>query len=273
MFELKGRSVLVTGASGGIGAATALAFAREGARVALVARRAEKLKQVGDKIRAEGGTAVEIAADVADRADALRAAKAAEKALGGVDVLVNNAGINDYLLFSKQRLEAVEDIVRVNFLGAAAMTYALLPGMLERRSGHVVNVASTAGLRGIPYSAAYSASKFALVGFTEALRVELRGSGVTLTAFCPGTVLTELAEKALAKDPALARSVRRAAKTPEQAAARIVRATRRREPEVVFGEVPGPILKLARLAPGFSDWLTHRIYRRYKSFFAGPEAP
>lgn len=264
MFELAGRNVVITGASSGIGWSAALAYSAAGARVALLARRAEKLRELGDLVRARGGVSFEAACDVSDRGQALEAVRKARAALGPIDVLVNNAGVNEYLRFAEQDFAAVEEIVRVNFLGAAAMTYAVLPEMLERRTGHILNVASLAGLRGVPFMAAYCASKFALVGFTESLRVELYGTGVTLTAFCPGTVKTPMAEKALT-DPAIARKLR--IKTPEAVAERMVDATRRRLPEVVYGEVPGAVLKLAKFAPGFADWATHKVYSRLQSLF------
>jgi len=259
--ELAGKSVLVTGASSGIGWETAVAFARKGARLALLARRQEKLAELARSLRPLGPEPLLLAADVRRCQDCASAVERTLAAYGRLDILVNNAGINEYRPFVKQSIESMESIIRTNVLGVLYMLRAALPPMLQQKQGHVVNIASLAGHLGVPGMAVYCASKFAIVGLTQALRTELYRTGVTLTAFCPGTVATPMAAEAL-KDPRVARMVR--AKSPADVAERIVRACVRRTPEVLYGEMPGAVLKIARFFPRLSDWATYTAIRRYR---------
>jgi len=198
-----GHVALVTGASRGIGAAIARAVAARGAAVLLTAREAESCEPVAAELRGAGGRAECLALDVADEgslAAALARVTELEAQWGPVDWLVNNAGIAESAPFAGPEVEAlVRRQMEVNFHGARRLAEALVPGMKERGYGRVVNVASSAGLRGYAYVSAYCASKFALVGWTLAAAAELAGSGVALGAVCPHYVDT----------PMLARSVER----------------------------------------------------------------
>lgn len=253
---LRGKIVLLTGASSGIGWETARALSAAGARLALVARRADKLEEL---VRLCPGSRA-YPFDVSDAAGAAGLVARVEKDLGPLDVLINNAGVASFARFEEQDLDDVERLMRVNYLGAAALMRAALPGMLARRSGHVVNVASIAGLFGMPYIAAYAASKFALVGLTEAMRREHYGSGVDFTAFCPGTVETPMTSEVLA-DETLKRSGPKPKSAAEIARA-ILRCCERRPREVVIGEAPGFLVHAARFIPGIADWATHRVVSR-----------
>lgn len=187
----QGTTTVITGASRGIGRCVALAAAAKGARVGLIARDKADLESVLAETGGQGAIAV---ADVADP-EALPAALAALKAeLGPVDVLVANAGIGSYGAFVDITADEIEHIVRVNVLGTAHAIRAVLPGMIERRRGHIVTIGSIAGRLGSPFEAIYSATKFAAVGLTEALVVELEPYGIGVSMVNPGPVATHFGE-------------------------------------------------------------------------------
>jgi short-subunit dehydrogenase len=187
LTSVRNRSVLITGASSGIGRAIAERAAVEGARVALVARHEQALDEVATSIRSLGGTAHVIACDVTDRAASLAAADRAEELLGGIDVAVINAGVGRHRLLVEHDLDNAERIIHTNVLGALYFAHALAPRMLSRGEGWLVFVASIGGLIPLPGEAVYSASKFALVGLAESLALELEPTVQVLT-LCPGMV-------------------------------------------------------------------------------------
>ena len=194
------RSVLVTGASSGIGMATAVAFGAAGARVALVARRRAELEAVAARIVADGGHAVAVPADVTDPAQVAAAFDAATSACGPVDVVVNNAGILRPAPVADLTTDDLTAMLRVNLFGALYVMQAAVARMRPRDAGTIVNVASLAGRRGVTPLGGYCATKFALVGLTEALRTELDGSGVHVSLVLPGVVDTPMVE-AVEHDP------------------------------------------------------------------------
>ena len=186
-MEIKGANVVITGASSGIGRATALEFARRGANVVLAARRADLLENVAEQCRSAGVAAVPIATDVSKKEDCAALIARA----GRVDILVNNAGFGILDRIEDARSGDFEAMMATNYFGSVYCTRAVLPQMLERRSGSIVIVASIAGLMGYARMGAYCATKFALVGFAEALRDEVVGRGVQVALVCPGTTETE----------------------------------------------------------------------------------
>ena len=190
-MELKGAVVVVTGASSGIGESTALAFAKAGSRVVLAARRKERLDDLAEKIGSKGGTALAVRCDVSDpdQVDSLPAV--VEGAFGRCDVLVNNAGVRGAGEFATLTYEQIQDIVRVNLLGVMYCSRAFLPGMQRRRRGHIVNVASLAGRFAAPGAAVYSATKHAVVAFSEALSYDAADHHVLVTSVNPAFVDTE----------------------------------------------------------------------------------
>ena len=187
----EGSVVMVTGASRGIGRAVANALGRRGARLGLLARSSGDLERV---LAESGGRGVCVVADVGDRTAVEAGVQRIVDELGDVDVLVNNAGIGAYGPFVDTDPEVFERLMRVNYLGTVYPTHAVLPAMLRRGSGHVVNVSSVAGRFGSPFEAAYAATKFAVAGMTEALSIELHGSGVHASLVNPGLVDTDFFE-------------------------------------------------------------------------------
>jgi NAD(P)-dependent dehydrogenase (short-subunit alcohol dehydrogenase family) len=193
---LSGRHALITGANRGIGAAVARTLSEAGASVTLMVRDAARAQEVADALV---GPRVVMVADVTDRAASLAACAEAAAALGPVDILVNNAGSAESALFMKTDVAMFERMIAVHLMAAVHTTHAVLPSMLERRSGQIVNVASIAGLWGAPYITAYASAKHALVGFTRALALEVASRGVAVNAVCPGYTDTELVQEAIAR--------------------------------------------------------------------------
>jgi short-subunit dehydrogenase len=229
---LLGKVCVVTGASGGIGEASARALARGGATVVLAARRRERLEAIAEDIRGAGGEAVTVATcDVGDggQVEALRDRVRSEH--GRCDVLVNNAGIPGGGPFAETSLDQIERVNRVNFLGVLTCTKVFLP-MLMASKGHVVNIASLAGRYALPGAAVYAATKHAVVAFSESLYHELATDGVMVTSVNPGIVATEgffPEDSLLWKDPVVSRFVMR----PEKVAEVVVSVVRdRKGPEV-----------------------------------------
>lgn len=196
--RLDGTAALITGASSGIGAATAVALAGQGARVALVARRRDRLAAVEGAVRAAGGEAQVVEADISDREQAQRAVERAADMLGRLDTVVNNAGIMLLGPVAGSRVEDWEQMIALNLLGSLYVTHAALPHLLAaaqdapRGVADVVNISSTAGRVARPGAAVYALTKFGLTAFAESLRQELVTRRVRVSVIEPGTVDTEL---------------------------------------------------------------------------------
>jgi NADP-dependent 3-hydroxy acid dehydrogenase YdfG len=193
--------VIVTGASSGIGEAFAREMARRGWKVGLIARRADLLAAIVAEVRAAGGTAAAEVADVTDRAQTEAACARLEAELGPCDLLVANAGYGKTSSMKKLPIDAIIGMSRLNYEGAVFAAAAVLPGMLERRAGRLAVVSSVAANRGLPASGGYSASKAAVSTLWEAMRIDLRGTGVHCTTIHPGFVESPLNEKNKFKMP------------------------------------------------------------------------
>jgi short-subunit dehydrogenase len=197
------KTVLITGASSGIGKGLALEIALRGARLGLIARREDVLNEIVNEIRAQNGTAIAAAADVRDANAMKQAAERIRTELGPIDVLIANAGVGSTDLVAKLDPQVVADVLNINVLGAVNSVAAVLPEMIERKSGQLVAIASLAGYRGLPKSAAYCASKAALSSFFESMRIDLRHTGVTVSVIYPGFIKTPLTSGRQAKMPYL----------------------------------------------------------------------
>lgn len=199
MGRFDGAVAVVTGGGQGIGAAIANALAAEGAAVVVAARRSDRIAHVATEIRGAGGKSWAVHCDVTDPGSVNDLAKAASRHAGAVDILVNNAGVAHSAPLAKTSLDDWNRVLAVNATGTFLCTRAFLSGMLERKRGSIVNVASVAGLAGARYIAAYAAAKHAVIGLTESVAAEIEGTGVTCNAVCPGFVDTEMTEESIAR--------------------------------------------------------------------------
>lgn len=265
MPDFAGRRIVLTGASEGIGRALALALATQGASLVLAARDAARLETLAQECRARGGQAVAIATDVTSEHDLDWLVSEALRAFGGIDVLVHNAGITMWSRFDALAdLSIFERVLEVNYLAPVRLTALALPHLKQSR-GLIVAVASLAGLTGVPERSAYAASKHALIGFFESLRIELAQSGVDVSIVAPDFVVSEIHKRAIGPDgQPLGASPMMQSKimTADDCAARIVRAIDRRERLVVMsarGRL-GRWLKL--IAPQAIDRIAARAIRQ-----------
>lgn len=193
MQNLKGKTAIITGAGRGIGRATAIAFAKEGINLGLVGRTRENLEKVAAEVK-EYDVQVTIAtANVSDNESVTSAIEAIKSERGAIDILINNAGVGKFGKFLELSPEEFKNMIDVNLMGAYYVTRSVLPGMIEQNSGDIINISSTAGERGGAVTAAYSASKFGLIGLSDSLMQEVRKHNIRVTALTPSTVATDLA--------------------------------------------------------------------------------
>lgn len=192
-ISLKGKKAIITGAGKGIGRETALALAKEGVSLGLLARTEEDLKKVAAEVKEDGVEVAIATADVSSNEQVTTAIDTLLSELGSVDILINNAGIAKFGGFMELEVEEWERIIQVNLLGMYYVTRAVLPKMIEQKSGDIINLSSTAGEKGGPVTSAYSASKFGVLGLTESLAMEARKHDIRVTALTPSTVVTDLA--------------------------------------------------------------------------------
>jgi 3-oxoacyl-[acyl-carrier protein] reductase len=191
MFDLTGKGALVTGASGGIGWAIAEALHDQGANVAISGTRADKLNELAARL---GSRVHVLPCDLRDRAAVTKLAEDAEKALGQVDILVNNAGITHDNLFMRMKDEEWDDVIAVNLTSVFVLTRGVLRGMMRRRAGRIVNIASISGVLGNPGQGNYAASKAGLVGMTKSLAREVSSRGITANCIAPGFIQTPMTD-------------------------------------------------------------------------------
>jgi NAD(P)-dependent dehydrogenase (short-subunit alcohol dehydrogenase family) len=203
MNHLANMKIVVTGGSTGIGLAVARALLRDGAEVCITGRNAQRLEQAREQLQAEAGSKVLAQAfDVADRQACLAAVAALQAQWGTIDGLVNNAGVYKAAPFLQLEPADFEGLFQTNVMGCVHLLQAVLPAMIERRAGRIVNIASSAGKWGSANQAAYNTSKHAVVGLTRCVALEMARHGITVNAVCPGLVDTEMADQML---PTLAR--------------------------------------------------------------------
>jgi short-subunit dehydrogenase len=264
--RLDGKTAVITGAGSGIGRETALECARRGARLAICDIDATGLKQTAERATALGAEVLTGTVDVSD-SDSMNAfAAQVHERFDDVDVLINNAGIGVFATFENTELADWKRLLDINVMGVVHGCRAFLPAMKARGDGHIVNVASQAGFQASPVLAAYSASKFAVFGFSEALRSELAPHGIGVTAVCPGVVNTAITRSSTVRGD---RSAERQAKVvklyerrnygPEKVAPRILRAIRRNRAVAPITPEAHVAYALSRHAPPISRWVARKM--------------
>lgn len=257
MRKLGNRVAIITGASRGLGPYMARALSAEGMRLVLAARSLPELETVAADIRDAGGKAIAVQADVLSADDRRRLVETAKAEYGRIDVLVNNAGIELTAHFEDQPEEEIASVIDVNLTSAMLLARLVTPIMLEKKSGHVVNVASLAGKVPVPFSIPYAASKAGMIGFTESYRSEFRKRGLSASVICPTFVsdagmYQEMQDRAGVKANFLTGVV-----SPEKVAKDVVKAIKRDRPEMIVYRGPGRVVAgLSELAPG----LFERVY-------------
>ncbi len=261
------RVVMITGASRGIGARIAERFASRGDRVALVARTHGPLEAIADRL---GGVA--FPADLADPDALAPLVDAVTGRLGRVDVLVNNAGVEDFQHYRSADPAAMARAIQINLTSALVLTRLVLPAMLDRRSGHVVFMASTAGLAGTPYGAVYAATKSGLIAASMSLRVEHHGTGVGFSAVCPGFVAGDGMHEVHVREVGEAPWVL-GGTTLDAVANAVLRCVDDDLPDVIVNSRPfRPALALGRLFPRVGAWSLRQMAAGYMKKLADARA-
>jgi short-subunit dehydrogenase len=277
MKDLRGRNALITGASYGIGSLIAKELAQEGVNLALVARSTDKLQQVAEGLKSFGVKVITIVADLAQASGRDTAVETAEKQLGPIDILVNNASGHAGGPLDSRTAEDVEEIMQINLVAPIELTRRVLPGMLQRGRGHLVHLASLVGKAPMPFFTLYTSSKYGLVGFNQCLQSELAGTGVYSSCICPGSVRSQGMWDRLEHGYHFALG----ATKPEKVVRAVRTALLRNKIELVVNPMPvRPVLFLWALMPGVGQFVYRllgldRFFREasQKAFKMGPPKP
>ncbi len=249
-MKIDGKRILITGAGGGIGHMLALALARKGGILLLADRQVELLEKLRGEIVGSGGKASVVAADLLQEDAPQQLAEAAMRELGGVDILINLAGIMSFSLFQNETAQSIERLWRVNVIAPLQLTRALLPQMLARGDGRVVNIGSVFGSIGFAFFANYSANKFAVRGFSQALRRELEGTGVGVTYVAPRYTRTPINAGAVSR---MSEALKMNMDDPDVVAANIVRAIEKDAKEYYIGFPESLFVRINAILPGLVD--------------------
>ena len=274
MKEIGGKVAIVTGASRGLGKYVAEALFDHGVKVLLTARSAEELEAVRAAFDRKGTRSVAVAGDITDEAFRARLVTEAVERFGALDILVNNAGMDDPRRITDVTLEGVRSMFDLNVVALIDMTIKVLPPMLAQGSGHIVNMASMAGLAPVPYASVYSASKHAIIGFSASIRYELEDQGIEVSAVCPNFV----SEAGLFHDNTDGQTGAVPTVTPTQVADAVIKAIRGNKERVL---VTPAFMKFTPVGVGVSPKLVARLARMTGSYAAmqgvadrhQPEAP
>jgi short-subunit dehydrogenase len=268
-MKIVGSRILLTGATGGIGRALALELARRGARLALAGRDATRLARLASEVSSPGATAATLALDLTRPGSHSELVRRSLESLGGIDVLINNAGRSHFAAFADEDEAAVRDLIATNLTAPLLLARAVLPHLLQRRSGCIVNIGSVFGAIGYPCFAAYSATKFALRGFSEALRRELADSGVRVLHVAPRATATAMNGPAVR---ALMAETGTAVDTPEKVAVAIADALAGERGEVTLGGPERFFSRLNGLLPRLVDGALIKQGRIAARHLLGPKA-
>ena len=259
MRELKDKVVIVTGASSGIGRALAMELALHKARIVISARSTEKLETLKLELERRGGEVLAVTTDVSREEECKRLVDATVERFGGIDVLINNAGVSMRALFKEVSLEVIRTLMEVNFWGTVYCTHYALPYLLKS-GGSVVGVSSIAGNKGLPGRTGYSASKFAMQGFLETLRVENLKTGLHVLIACPGFTASNIRFTALAADGSAQGESPRDEKdmmSAEKVAREILRAIQKRKTSLVLTTQGKLVIWLNKFFPGMIDKMVY----------------
>ncbi|MDF5714858.1 MAG: SDR family NAD(P)-dependent oxidoreductase [Rhizonema sp. NSF051] len=253
MKNIAGKTVLLTGASGGIGVFITRTFAKEQATVVCVSRSKEKLNSVCTEIEAAGGRGISLPFDINKVEELSTLVQQTNQLVGPIDILINNAAIEKYRPFQNYSLEDIQSILTTNLIAGMELTRLVLPSMLDRNSGHIVNIASGSGKKGAPYNSIYSASKASMIMWTDAMRQELANTNVGVSVICPGYTKAGMFLKFGLPAPKLAR-----VSEPTDVAIAVLQAIKQNQGEVVLdGLLTRLLFSNIQLFPEFGD----RIYR------------
>jgi short-subunit dehydrogenase len=263
---MKDKVVIITGATSGIGKACAEAFGAAGAKIVITGRRAEALQEVSQKLRSMGIDNLPMVADVSVESDNEKVVNQTLGRFGKIDVLINNAGITMRAMFEEVDLSVIRKVMDINFYGTVYATKYALPHILKTK-GSIIGISSIAGYRGLPVRSGYSASKFAMQGFLEALRTELLHKGVHVMVACPGFTTSNIRSSALVKDGSVGgETVRDEEKmmSAEEVARHILKATVRRKRDLILTNQGKLTVFLNKWLPGFMDKMVYNHLAKEK---------
>ncbi len=257
---LDGKVVIITGASSGIGKACAIAFGKAGGKLAIGARNEQNLQYTAQELQEMGIEVITVPADVSIEENCRALIDATIEKYGRIDILINNAGISMRALFLNMDIDVFEKVMDVNFRGTVYCTKYALPHILKTK-GSIVGVSSIAGSKGLPGRTAYSASKFAMQGFLEALRIENRGSGIHVLIACPGFTSSNIRRTALKANGSLqAKSPREEKKlmSSEEVAEHILNAVQKKKHKIILTRKGKLLVWLTKFLPGLADKLVFK---------------
>jgi short-subunit dehydrogenase len=252
------KTILVTGASGGLGTHITLKLAQMGAKLALVAFPGTGLEELAKKINAEGGQAVFLATDLANEVERHRVVDFVHEKLGNIDILINNAGIEFTSNYHDLSEQDINKIIAVNLVAPMILSRLILPEMLQRKQGHIVNISSLAGKAGPACQEPYAATKAGLVAFTASLRATYYGTGVSASVICPGFVEAGIYAK-LKRETGYSAPALLGTSKPEAVVAAVIRAINSDLPEVIVNGLPvRPLFATSALFPRLGEFLTRK---------------
>jgi short-subunit dehydrogenase len=259
--NVSGKVIIITGASSGIGRAIALALAPERATLVLVARREPLLASLAEQVRAAGSTALALTLDLRQKEHVKMMVESTQKQFGRIDVLINNAGFGFYGSVESTPPEVVREIFDLNFEAPLLACQLVIPIMKASGSGHIINISSVAGRRGLPLNGIYSATKFALNGMSEALRIELQGTGIDVSIINPAATQTEFGDSARIGDVKQKFKAMGHIQSADEVAAAIVRCIKDPKLEVYPYGVSRFLAWASAIAPKMVDKIIMRAYR------------
>lgn len=251
---LKNQVVVITGASAGIGKALAYELAKEGCKLVLAARSTEKLEKISEELQSKYKSEILIVpTDVSNQSEAVNLIENSLDTFGYIDILINNAGIATYEFFYNENIENMKKVMDVNYWGMVNCTYSVLPSMISRNKGKIVNISSFAGKRGLPSYSNYAASKFAMNGFSESLRLEVKKYGINVIVVCPTSTKTDIVSTSLSNSALKINPDNFFGMSAERVARETVNAIVDNKREHIIGAGEKVILEINKVVPGFMD--------------------